>query len=208
MPTRYERNQVVEQRARQARQRRYILIGLGIVGGVIVVAGLILVLGGMNSAPAPGGATAAPAATAVGASDQPLCTAVQTFPTQGAEHIAPNQPHAAYNSNPPTSGWHWANPQDWGIYTTQQVQDQLVHNLEHGGIVMQYRDLSAAEVQRLTDLVKSDSRHMILAPYPALPEGKVALTAWMHLQLCKGIDENAIRAFVRVYRDQGPEFIP
>lgn len=147
------------------------------------------------------------------------CGSVQSFLAQEAIHISPGEQHLPYNSNPPSSGPHWAAPQNWGIYTTQQVQEQLVHNLEHGGVIVQYNNLNGAEVQRLVDLVRRDPRHLILAPYPGLPtEAKVALTAWNappavnqavgRLLYCTGVDENAMSAFISSYRDKAPELVP
>ena len=200
MPSKREKIQQ-EQRARQQKQKRTLLIGGGIVAVVVVVALVVLASGVLNASPAP--ARVAQAAGSV------VCSGVQTFPAQSRDHIQPGQPHPPYNSNPPVGGWHWANPQDWGIYTSQQFQEQLVHNLEHGGIAVQYNGLSAADVQRLTDFVKRDAYHMILAPYPALPQGeKVAMTAWTHLQTCDGVDENALQSFINAFRDKGPELVP
>lgn len=200
MPSKREKIQQ-EQRARQLKRQRALWIAGGMVAAVIVIALLAIASGVFNSSPAP--ARVAQAANSV------VCSGVQTFPAQSRDHINPGQPHPPYNSNPPTGGWHWANPQDWGIYTSQQFQEQLVHNLEHGGIVVQYNGLSAADVQRLTDFVKRDTYHMILAPYPALPQGeKVAMTAWTHLQTCDGVDENALQSFINAFRDKGPEVVP
>lgn len=137
------------------------------------------------------------------------CDDIEEYDDLGYDHIRPGQPHPLYNSNPPTSGAHWADPQEWGIYTTPQVQEQLVHNLEHGGIVIQYNNLSSAELQRLIDFVKSNPRHMILAPYPGLDRNvRVAFTAWTYLQTCNGADLDALDDFIEEFRDQGPEFIP
>ncbi|MBI3741206.1 MAG: DUF3105 domain-containing protein [Chloroflexi bacterium] len=147
--------------------------------------------------------------TSIAPSNSTSCADLQFFTVQGYDHIAPNQVHAPYNSNPPTSGWHWVDPQNWGIYTSPQVQEQLVHNLEHGGIVIQYKNLSPAEIQHLNDLVKRDSHHMLLAPYPALPSDvKIAVTAWTVLLNCTGVDEEIIAAFIELFRDQGPETVP
>lgn len=199
MPTRHERNKQLEQERQRQQQRRKMMIGAGIVLGLVV-------LGGVAAAFV---ARPAPSPTPVAQVVQGQCGPVQTFASQGGDHIAPNQEHPPYNSNPPTSGWHWANPQDWNAYTTPQVQEQLVHNLEHGGIVIQYNNLSEAEVARLTALYRSDRYHLILAPYPGLPaEYNVALTAWTHLQLCNGVNENSIKAFINTYRDKGPELVP
>ncbi len=199
MPTRRERAQIQQQRQQRAQRSRYAFLAAGVAAVVILVALALMGSGVLNSA------ALLPVAASEGAV---TCSSVQTFATQSRDHIQPNETHPPYSSNPPTSGWHWANPQDWGIYTTPQVQEQLVHNLEHGGIVIQYNNLSARQVQQLTDLVNRDNYHTILAPYPGLQDAKVALTAWDHLQKCTGVDPNAIQAFVGSYRDKGPEFVP
>ncbi len=201
MPTRHEKNKQQEQRRAGERRRKGIFIGAGVIVGVLIVAAAGLAVANTT--------LASPPPTVVASTTQGQCAPVQDFPNQGGTHISPGEAHPPYNSNPPTSGWHWANPQDWGIYTTPQVEEQVVHNLEHGGIVIQYRDLPAADLQRLTSLVQHDRIHMILAPYPDLPAGaNVALTAWTHLQLCNGVDENAINRFITAFRDKGPELVP
>ena len=157
----------------------------------------------------PTGARAGSRASCAGGRDGDLQRGANPSGAEPRSYPRSTPRHPDYNSNPPTSGWHWANPQDWGIYTSQQFQEQLVHNLEHGGIVIQYNDLTSADVQRLTSLVSRDSYHMILAPYPGLPAGvRVAYTAWTHLQSCDGIDENAIHAFTNAFRNKGPELVP
>lgn len=201
MPTRHEKIKEQEMRRAGERRRKSIFIGAGLVIGVLLAVAVGLAV--VNTT------LASPPATIAVATAQGQCTPVQDFPTQGGTHIAPSEAHPPYNSNPPTSGWHWANPQDWGIYTTPQVQEQLVHNLEHGGIVIQYRDLPTADLQQLTNLVQHDRVHVILAPYPDLPAGStVALTAWTHLQLCNGVNEAAITRFITTFRDKGPELVP
>ena len=161
-----------------------------------------------------------PSLGAVSQTPTGTCGNVQSFPSLGQAHIQPGDAHPPYNSNPPTSGWHYDTPQREGVYTTQQSQEQILHNLEHGFVNIQYKDLNGAEVQRLTDLARRDQHHLILAPYPGLPaDAKVALTAWTgpngdparqvgKLQYCNGVDEKAIRAFISAYRDQGPELVP
>ena len=200
MPTQHEKIRREQERARKKQQRQMLWIGGGVAAALVVIALGVIASGVLNPPSAPQVAQAAGAAT---------CSPVQTFPVQSRDHINPGDPHPPYSSNPPTSGWHWPNPQNWGIYTTQQFQEQLVHNLEHGGIVIQYNGLTPAEVQQLTDLVNRDSYHMILAPYPGLPAGvKVAVTAWTHLQTCTGVDVNTLQAFRDTFRDKGPEFVP
>lgn len=201
MPTQHEKLRREDERARKKQQRQMLWIGGGVAALVIVIA-LVVMASGLLNPPAPAPQVAQTAGSVT-------CTAVQTFPELSRDHIKKGDPHPPYSSNPPTSGWHWDTPQNWGIYTNQQFQEQLVHNLEHGGIVIQYNNLPPSDVQRLTDLVNRDSYHMILAPYPGLPADlKLAYTAWTHLQTCDGVDENTIHSFINAFRDKGPELVP
>ena len=49
---------------------------------------------------------------------------------QGADHIPMGTPHPEYNSNPPSSGWHYAEPARQGFYDEELPDEQIVHNLE------------------------------------------------------------------------------
>ncbi len=200
MPTRRERAQRLQTETQKERQRR-IWLRVGAAVAVVIVLALVALSGVL---------TPAPTATSVGgAPGAATCGPVQSFVSQGQTHIAPNQAHPPYNSNPPTSGWHWDSPQNAGIYGSPQVQEQLVHDLEHGFIVIQYNNLTAAETQRLVDLVQRDRYHMLLAPYPGMPaEARVTLSAWTKLQYCTGVDEKAIASFISAFRDKGPERVP
>ncbi|MEJ7792970.1 MAG: DUF3105 domain-containing protein [Gaiellaceae bacterium] len=65
------------------------------------------------------------------------CT-FRTFPDQGANHIDSPSKTVRYNSEPPTSGTHLSQPAVWGAYDEPVEQQALVHNLEHGGVIVQY----------------------------------------------------------------------
>lgn len=55
----------------------------------------------------------------------------------GREHV-PVGTNVDYNSNPPTSGKHYA---DWirsGVYETPGEDGNLIHSLEHGYVIMSY----------------------------------------------------------------------
>lgn len=125
-----------------------------------------------------------------------------------ATHVTPGQDHAAYNSTPPTSGPHYANDADWGIHTAPVENELQVHNLEHGGIVIQYKpDLDADTVSQLLDLVRElgpTYKKLILAPYPGL-DSAIALTAWGRIDKFERFNAGRIRDFVKAYVDQGPE---
>jgi hypothetical protein len=106
----------------------------------------------------------------------------------GATHQ--DQGTIEYAEQPPTSGAHRSAPLPAGdrVYTADEPADvfSAVHNLEHGYVVIWYRDgaLAADAVEELAD-VASGEGEVILSPYDQLPEGTdLAFTAWNRLQEC------------------------
>src|SRR3989338_1731172 len=80
----------------------------------------------------------------------------QTIPIQGANHIEVGSAHPVYNSNPPTSGWHYKDPAAIGFYPNGLPDEQLIHNLEHGEIWVSYHARVPAEtVKELEKLDKN-----------------------------------------------------
>ena len=58
---------------------------------------------------------------------------VEEFEIEGRDHV-PAGTAVEYQTNPPTSGGHLGQAEEWGIYD-QEIDDKAgVHNLEHGGI--------------------------------------------------------------------------
>ena len=119
-------------------------------------------------------------ATAFDTTGQTVGTKIEAL---SAEHIPAGQP-GNYNSVPPTSGQHWAAPAapaPWGIKDTNLPNEVTTHNLEHGGIVIAYNNLSPSEVDQLKttvrNLMASGFPKVIVEPYPKLSDAKVALTA-------------------------------
>jgi Protein of unknown function (DUF3105) len=110
-----------------------------------------------------------------------------------------------YSTNPPTSGPHNPSPLPWGIYDTPQDDESIVHNLEHGGVIVSYHpSLAPAIIARLRALVGLYPEDVILAPRPA-NDVPIALTSWGHLQKFTEYDEPAIQNFVDRNRAHGPE---
>src|SRR5262245_59422233 len=63
----------------------------------------------------------------------------EKFADQGNLHIQrETDPHTAYNSDPPTSGPHLPFIAPWGVHTRPIPRELQVHNLEDGGVVLQY----------------------------------------------------------------------
>jgi len=107
-----------------------------------------------------------------------------------------------YNSDPPTSGPHVPQIATWGIHPDPIPKEFLVHNLEDGGVTIQY-NCPAAEpsCKDLTDKLSGIARrynHIILAPYPGM-SNKIALTAWTRIDKFDEFDEPRIVRFIEAY---------
>ena len=166
------------------------------------------------------GAAAGAIAMAFGGDDERAAFAgspckVRTFPDQLDNDRFRNKSHFTrvpkdfeYNSFPPTSGPHHPEPAVWDAYDRPVPQLQLIHNLEHGGIVVQYGDVvSEATITKILGWYRAEPNGMIVAPLPKL-EDKIALTAWTHLATCSSFDEEAFSSFRDLYRFKGPERFP
>ena len=122
------------------------------------------------------------------------------FPDQGNLHVAsPDTPHDQYNSDPPTSGPHLPYIAPWGVHTRPIVRELQVHNLEDGGVVVQYNCECPDLVAKLKAIVDRYDRQVILAPYPGMPH-KIALTAWTRLDTMDELDEGRVTRFIEAYR--------
>lgn len=130
----------------------------------------------------------------------------QTFESQGQEHIVEGSTeHVAYNSNPPTSGPHWPQPADWGIYKATQPDERLVHNLEHGGIWISYKP-DKVDADTITQLQDFANRfHLIIVEPRDKNDSPISLTAWTHLENLDHYDEAAILTFITAFYNKGPE---
>ncbi|MGZ4150161.1 MAG: DUF3105 domain-containing protein [Actinomycetota bacterium] len=126
------------------------------------------------------------AATAAG------CTGIQTPDpgTPSRTHLAPGASYD-YGQHPATSGPHDPSPMSIPphVYPAPIPETRAVHNLEHGAVILYYRQSGAGAlgpgiVERLTTIA-NESNDTILAPYPDLPSGEsFALAAWNKLQTC------------------------
>jgi hypothetical protein len=124
----------------------------------------------------------------------------QKFPDQGNLHVqTASEPHEPYNSAPPTSGPHLPYIAPWGVHTKPIPNELQVHNLEDGGVVVQYNCECPELVQKLADIVRRHDRYVVLAPYPAM-KSRIALTAWTRLETLDEFDASRIERFIKAYR--------
>jgi hypothetical protein len=133
----------------------------------------------------------------------------------GRSHIAEGTSGGPYHSTPATSGPHWSSadsPGPWGIYASAQPQERMLHNMEHGGIVIWYQpaqldaaglaDLKAYVTQQITTI----QFKVILTPWDGSDfKHPIAVTAWDWLLYLDKADLDAIRTFLDAHYGQAPE---
>ena len=133
----------------------------------------------------------------------------QIISDQGREHIT-SASHPAYNSNPPTSGWHYQQPAEWGVYKEEIPDEVVIHNLEHGGVWITYRPGISEEIARkLEGFYEKYGRKIIVTPR-AKNDSDIALAAWNRLDefSVEEYSDERTDKFIQAYRNKGPEFVP
>ena len=177
--------QAVRSRGREVQRSGFplrwaIVIGLLVIVGVVVA---ILLLSGQESG-----------------------TKVELMPT--TEHVAPGT-DIAYNTNPPTSGDHYGLPASWGVQKVAPADESIVHNMEHGGVIIYYKPDSLTPEQltalseQMAELSLSNHR-LILTTRTDMPK-PIAVTAWGFLLELDTYDADAIEDFVNDHINEGPE---
>lgn len=131
----------------------------------------------------------------------------ETVADLGGGHVPDGTIVEDYNTDPPTSGQHYAQTARWGVHEEPVPNENQVHNLEHGGIVIQYNDsVSEEQVSELESIVNQCDVKLLLAPRPDM-EQPIAVTAWTHYQNFDQVDREAIQDFIDAHVDEGPERI-
>ena len=115
-------------------------------------------------------------------------------------------------NGPPTSGDHWAEWSRCGFVPLPIPDERLVHNLEHGNIVVSFNLTTSEEVGELRKALEEidiSADWGISRSYDRIPAGTVALAAWGFSDTMSGVIPERIRAFFEDFAgEQGPERIP
>jgi len=121
-------------------------------------------------------------------------------------HVEEGSPHAPYNSNPPTSGPHIGNKVAGSGIKDKQIADEIVvHSLEHGAVVVWYREgLEQSEVDKIKLAFNSSSGKKIMMPRKDL-EVPLALVSWGYILKLNTIDQEKIKEFIEINNDRAPE---
>ena len=135
---------------------------------------------------------------------------------QPSNHIPGDQNYSEYNTKPPTSGPHWsqrspAAPAPCRMYDEEIRDERVVHNMEHGHVIISHNLQDPAQIDRLKQAAQdlpARRSWVLLRSYSEIEVGEVAVTSWGWLQRFQGVDEQGIRNFYDAHRGQGPEFDP
>jgi hypothetical protein len=192
---------------------RRTLIAMGIAGLIVVAAALGYALLGSG-----GGSSS----DAIKQLEDAGCTVQKVAALPSGDHsvLTPEGTSKKWNTDPPTSGPHYQVPAIWGAYTEPLLPAQVVHNLEHGGIFIQYgKDVPQATIDELKGFYDDHQSGTLLAPLPSLGS-KIVMGVWTtssataadtgtaHLATCTSFDQDAFAAFFSAYQFQGPERFP
>jgi hypothetical protein len=217
------------EKAKAARRQR-LQLALGGVVGVVAVAAVVLLLsgsvGGDSGDGGEGSASRPENASNVTLPEQQIgdlqeaaraagCR-LRSPEIEGATHETRQFAASDYKTNPPTSGNHYPEWYEDGVYEPGDAPDlgRLVHTLEHGRINVQYKPGTPAEtVEQLEALLaeQSDGYHMLLYENTTGMDAAVAATMWGQSLTCPEMNDqvfDAIRTFRNEYIDTGPEDVP
>ena len=123
-------------------------------------------------------------------------------PDEGDDHVGEGI-SVEYASTPPSSGKHWPRWAACGVYENELPDERMVHNLEHGQVVISYNLTDAANVERLESLAEDlddFDKWGLLRPYSKIDDGMVGLSAWTIVDLFSVVDERRIEDFYYAYR--------
>ena len=129
-------------------------------------------------------------------------------------HISVDSDPGQYNSDPPTSGPHYAEEARAGFFDDNNYQfpaGYLVHNLEHGYVIFWYNCdiLDESGCTNLKEQIKTTIADLggvklIAYPWPSL-DIPLVMTSWGRLQRFETFDAEQAKAFYRSNLNKAPE---
>ena len=129
-----------------------------------------------------------------------------SIPELGRGHIEVGSPRPSYNSNPPSSGPHYAETARTGFRKEAIPDEHIVHNLEHGDIWITFHPRISDEVK---DKLKGFAGGKVIVTPREANDFDISLVAWGRLDSFNitdnVLDEQRIEDFIKKYMNQGPE---
>lgn len=122
---------------------------------------------------------------------------------EGREHVS-NTESVEYKTNPPTSGNHYADAIDWGIYDYELQDERVVHGLEHGGIWISYKGVDEDTVKKIEAIARKYPNRVIASPRPE-NDSAIAVASWGRLLELDVFDEQKIIEYIKKNTNKSPE---
>ncbi len=126
----------------------------------------------------------------------------------GQKHVASKD---YGGSEPPTSGDH-AEPLQWQAYTQEIRDDNVIHNMEHGGIYISYRpDLPPEQVSKLKSLFFPPYSKDGFSPTKAIMaprsnnKAPIVISSWTRNQKIEIFDEEVLVQYYLLNVGKSPE---
>ena len=133
-------------------------------------------------------------------------------------HVEEGADPGPYNTDPPTSGRHYAIELNAGFYEKADLssmpefpEGHLVHNLEHGYVIFWYNcnlvtegECTELKTQVRSVLDQENNFKVIAFPWESL-KVPVVLTSWGQMQEFETFNPELAQTFVNRNRNQAPE---
>lgn len=137
-----------------------------------------------------------------------LAERLERYPSEGANHVPTGQ-RVSYKTEPPNSGPHYAQWAPPGFYDRPLPDELLVHNLEHGHIIIHYRpDALTPQIEsEILTLTRNHTHNwaaVLAVPRPGM-EHPFILAAWRHLLRLDEFDRELVDLFIDAFIGRGPE---
>ncbi len=130
---------------------------------------------------------------------------------RSADHVPEGQ-NVDYRTIPLTSGRHWPQWADCGFYSETLPDERIVHNLEHGNIVVSYNFANPAQVTDLRNALEGLDLFEdwgVACQYDKIEDGQVVLTAWGRMHPMIGVRSGEIQQFIEAFAGElRPETVP
>ncbi|MBI2613396.1 MAG: DUF3105 domain-containing protein [Candidatus Levybacteria bacterium] len=131
----------------------------------------------------------------------------QEVKVENSNHV-PEGTSIEYESNPPAAGSHYAKTSHAGMYDKAPADGNLVHSLEHGAVILWYREnLPKEDIEKLKKIFSQTPGRSIMTPRKSL-DVPVAVSSWGRVLRLQAIDEKQIKAFFETNHDRAPEQAP
>ena len=122
---------------------------------------------------------------------------------EGQEHVDIATNEHEYQTNPPTSGPHGSAIR-FGVYEEEVLDGNAIHNMEHGGIWISYKDINDEELSQLEAIARKAPNSVLLSPR-STNDSRIVVASWQRLMELDVVDIEAIEDYIKRNINRSPE---